>query len=78
MSRWTCTVEDMQQITDRIRAEMAANGLSVSGLSRKTAIPRVTLIRRLADPTTMTLSEVSRIAEALGISPFDLASAGAA
>lgn len=56
----------MQGIEDRIRQRMADREVSVNALAEASAIPRMTLTRRLNDPATLALSEVDRIAAALG------------
>lgn len=55
----------MPETEKRIRNRMTAMGLSENVLADRTAIARMTLRRRLADPTSMTCAEVERIAEAL-------------
>jgi len=62
----------MQQVSTRIRERMAALDISVKSLSETTAIPRMTLTRRLADPATLTLNELERVAVALDTSPLYL------
>lgn len=66
------SVRDMQTPLDRIRGLMEDSGTSVKGLAEATAIPRVTLSRRLANPADFTLAEIDRIATALGVSPIYL------
>lgn len=63
----------MQHVTDRIRQRMDACSLTVKALAETTAIPRMTLSRRLVDPSSLTLSELERIAAALDTSPLYLA-----
>lgn len=55
----------MHGIDNRIRQRMTDTGTSVKALSEATAIPRMTLSRRLVDPDTLALAEVDRIAAAL-------------
>ena len=55
-----------ENTADRIRERMASADFSVNSLADAAAIPRMTLTRRLADPTTLTLAELDRIATALG------------
>lgn len=66
------SVLDMQTPLDRIRGLMEASGTSVKGLAEATAIPRVTLSRRLATPSDFTLAELDRIAAALGVTTMYL------
>lgn len=47
--------------------------ISVKALADTTAIPRMTLTRRLTDPASLTLNELERIAAALDTSPIFLA-----
>lgn len=58
----------MQATADRIKDQMTALGLSVNSLAEETAIPRMTLTRRLADPASLTLAEIDRLAVALDTS----------
>jgi len=53
------------RIAERIGNEMEAKGVSISGLSEKAGIPRVTLQRRLAKPDSFTIGELDAIASAL-------------
>lgn len=53
--------------SSRIRNLIKAQDLSVNALAEATAIPRMTPTRRLADPETLTLAEVERIAGALKV-----------
>lgn len=62
----------MHHITDRIEAKRLADGISVASLAEKTAIPRQTLTRRLSDPASFTLTEITRVADVLGLDPADL------
>lgn len=62
----------MQGIDNRIRERMDTLAVSVNALAETSAIPRMTLTRRLTDPATLTLSEVDRIAEALSVSSLYL------
>ena len=62
-----------QAITDRIEALRESKGLSVPALATASGIPRVTLTRRLQNPDTFTLAELSRLAEALETTTRDLA-----
>lgn len=55
----------MQAAAERIKDLMTSLGISVSSLADQTAIPRMTLTRRLADPANLTLAEIDRIATAL-------------
>lgn len=50
---------------NRIRERMEALDVSVNALAEAAAIPRMTLTRRLVDPSALTLAEIERIAEAL-------------
>jgi transcriptional regulator with XRE-family HTH domain len=68
----------MKHIADRIKDAMETSGISVSKLAELTGIPRMTLSRRLANPTTFTLGELVRIAEVLGITTESLVIAEAA
>lgn len=47
-------------------------GLSVADLARTTQIPRVTLDRRLAGDGRLTVAEMARLADALGVEITDL------
>lgn len=58
----------MPDTEKRIRNRMTAMGLSENALADRTAIPRMTLRRRLVDTDSMTLAEVERIALALDTS----------
>lgn len=62
----------MQHIATRIKALRKAKGLSEAQLAVDSAIPRVTLRRRLATPETFTLIELQRLAAALDTTPTDL------
>jgi transcriptional regulator with XRE-family HTH domain len=73
MPDWALTSFDMQQVSTRIRERMDAQRLTVKALSEITAIPRMTLTRRLADPSSLTLNELERVAMALDTSPVYLA-----
>lgn len=46
--------------------------MTVKSLAEATAIPRMTLSRRLTDPRSLTLEELERIATALDTSPIYL------
>lgn len=59
----------VQETTNRIRSRMQELSLSVAALAESAAIPRMTLSRRLADPATLTLAEVDRIAASLNVDP---------
>lgn len=63
----------MHEVSMRIRQRMEELRFSVKSLGDTTAIPRMTLTRRLADPSTLTLNELERIATALDTSPLYLA-----
>lgn len=64
----------MQQVVERrIRDRMTELKISVKALADTTAIPRMTLTRRLTDPASLTLNELERIAAALDTSPIFLA-----
>lgn len=63
----------MQDIAERIKDRMEDLGFSVNSLADETAIPRMTLTRRIADPTSLTLAEVDRLARALGTTSLFLA-----
>lgn len=58
-----------------IRSQLAAHDLSVAALAEATGIPRMTLTRRLADPGSFTLSELSRVAAVLDLPIVDLVAA---
>lgn len=62
----------MQGTKDRIERHMDATGHTVTSLADATAIPRMTLTRRLTDPSTLTLAEVERIAGALDVTALYL------
>ena len=51
---------------------MTARHVTVKALADTAAIPRMTLTRRLADPSSLTLNELERIASALDTSPIEL------
>ena len=55
-----------------IREQMKQAKHSENSLAEATGIPRVTLRRRLADPEDLTLSEVTRIALAVGVKPSSI------
>lgn len=55
------------QISERIEAQRVAAGLSETQLATESAIPRMTLKRRLLDPTGFKLSELERIANVLDV-----------
>lgn len=57
----------MPDTEKRIRNRMTAMGLSENALADRTAIPRMTLRRRLTDPKTLTLDEAERICDVLGV-----------
>lgn len=63
----------MQEVADRIRDRMTACRFTVKALADTTAIPRMTLTRRLTDPASLTLNELERIATALDTSAVYLA-----
>jgi transcriptional regulator with XRE-family HTH domain len=67
----------MHPITIRIEALMRAQDLSVLRLAEDSSIPRMTLTRRLAMPETFKVSELARIAGALGVSMDELIGAAA-
>jgi transcriptional regulator with XRE-family HTH domain len=73
MPNWALVSGGMQQVSRRIRSRMVARRLTVKALSEITAIPRMTLSRRLTDPSSLTLNELERIAGALDTSPVYLA-----
>jgi plasmid maintenance system antidote protein VapI len=52
---------------------MSACHITVKALADTTAIPRMTLTRRLTDPSSLTLNELERIATALDTSAIYLA-----
>lgn len=62
----------MQGTDNRIRHRMAEVDISVNALADATAIPRMTLTRRLADPSGLTFGELERIADALDVSALYL------
>jgi transcriptional regulator with XRE-family HTH domain len=55
----------MPDTEKRIRNRMTAMGLSENQLADRTAIPRMTLRRRLANPKSLTLAETERICDVL-------------
>lgn len=63
----------MQQVADRIQDRMTARNITVKALADTAAIPRMTLTRRLTDPSSLTLNELERIATALDTSAIYLA-----
>jgi hypothetical protein len=62
----------MQHIATRIEALRKGKGISEAQLALDSAIPRVTLRRRMVAPETFTLIELHRIAAALDVTPTDL------
>jgi transcriptional regulator with XRE-family HTH domain len=66
----------MDQITARIEALRLARGLSETQLATASAISRMTFRRRLVDPTSFTVSELERVAAALGTTAAHLAGYG--
>ena len=50
-----------------ISQQMSSRGSSINALARDTLIPRVTLQRKLSGHADFTITEVRRIAEALGV-----------
>ena len=71
-ARLGTTFPGMQEVADRIRTRMAAREITVKALADTTAIPRMTLTRRLTDPSSLTLNELERIATALDTSAVEL------
>lgn len=67
------TFSGMQEVETRIRERMTSQNITVKALAESTAIPRMTLSRRLVDPASLTLSELERIAAALDTSAIYLA-----
>ena len=63
----------MQHIADRINSAMKRDGLSLTRLAEASAMPRMTLSRRLADPADFTLGELERVASAIGMTADQLA-----
>lgn len=58
---------------DLIRTALVAKGWGVATLASATGIPRMTLNRRLLDPSTFTLRELALVGNALDIPFADLA-----
>lgn len=55
------------QIPQRIEQQRVAAGLSETQLATMSAIPRMTLKRRMVDPSTFKMSELERVAAALDV-----------
>lgn len=72
MPVWALPSFAMQEVATRIRERLDARAMTVKALAEATAIPRMTLSRRLTDPRSMTLEELERIAIALDTSPIYL------
>lgn len=62
----------MTGVADRIHSRRETLDISVNKLATEAAIPRITLTRRLADPSTFTLAELDRIATVLGMDSLEL------
>lgn len=76
-SKWTCSLVHMNTAA-LIRDRMEAKGLTVAGLASASAIARVTLTRRLADPSTFTIAELCRVASVLDLPVAELIDKAAA
>lgn|GEM_PF-4171627 len=55
-----------------VQERMAASGITLWGLSRKTGIPYSTLARKITEGTRVTVVDVVIIARALNVEPSDL------
>ena len=60
-------MEFKHPLTEVITTRMSVEGLSLHALARDTDIPKVTLHRRLNDPSGATFSELARIASRLNV-----------
>lgn len=58
-----------QAVSAQVRAEIAARDESVLGLSRKTGIPRGSLLRWVSGERALTVPNLYKIATALGMDP---------
>jgi hypothetical protein len=63
-----------QNANGPVDAARVQAGESLLGLSTKTGIPRNTLRRKIANPSSFTLAELSAVASAIGWQPLSLAS----
>lgn len=59
-----------------IRAETAARGQTIRGLSKQAGIPERVMIRALNCERDLNMAQLSQIASALGVSPSYLVSEG--
>lgn len=62
----------MSPTPQHLKQLVAERDLSVSTLSERTGIARMTLTRRLDHPDTFTVSELGRLATALDVAVLDL------
>lgn len=75
MPKRACTVlaMDINQTTaTKVAAAITTTGNTVAGVSSATLIPRTTLQRKLAGNAELTLTEVHKIAVAIGLRTRDL------
>lgn len=80
---WACkdghvSTDPLALIRDEINTTIRSVGISEAELSRRSLIPRSTLARKLAGATEFTLSELIRLADALGVEPSRFVAAGSA
>lgn len=60
------------QLTEEIKAELDRQGISQIALAERIGLSRQGLSKKLNNHTDFTYSEVSRVAEALGLTHADL------
>lgn len=75
-SKWTCTLETMQnetakKIADAIESKKS-EGESISSVALKSGIARNTFVRKLNGGNEFGVYELARVAMALNIDPKDL------
>lgn len=57
---------------DRVAATMTRKGMSTQHVAAAASIPYTTLHRKLNAPSDFNVSEIGRLADALGVHPADL------
>lgn len=57
---------------DRVAATMTRKGMSTQHVATAASIPYTTLHRKLNAPADFTISEIGRLADALGVHPSEL------
>lgn len=65
-------------VATRVKAAMADQGETRSGLAKKARMDRHALARRIEDPDQFRLGELERVAKALGLRVSDLVDEGVA